>query len=55
MRFIELSLSAMPGLLPAELEGNNAPLGYVSGAIILLGLLGVVIVAIRRWLKAPKD
>ncbi|WP_166791769.1 hypothetical protein [Cryobacterium frigoriphilum] len=55
MHVIELSLIAAPGLLPAEIEGNVAPLGYVSGAVILLGLLGVVIIAIRRWLKAPKD
>ncbi|MFO7690205.1 MAG: hypothetical protein R6W83_06575 [Cryobacterium sp.] len=55
MRFFELSLSAAPALLPAEIVGNNATLGYVSGAVIVLGLLGVVIIAIRRYLKAPKD
>jgi hypothetical protein len=55
MHAIELTLNAAPILLPAELDGNMAPLGYVSAAIILLGLLGVVIIAIRRWLKAPKD
>jgi len=48
MLFIPLSL-------PADSVGDTSPLGYVSAGVILLGLLGVVIIAIRRWLKAPKD
>ena len=48
MRFIELGLSA-------EIVSDSSPLGYASAAVILLGLLGVVILAIRRYLKAPKD
>lgn len=55
MRFSELSLPSVPALLPLEVVSDTSTLGYVSAAVILLGLLGVVIIAIRRWLKAPKD
>jgi uncharacterized membrane-anchored protein len=43
------------GLRSADIVADTSPLGYISAAVILLGLLGVVIVAVRRWLKAPKD
>ncbi len=42
-------------LLPLEVDGTTATLGYIGSAIVLLGLAWVVILAIRRYLKAPKD
>ena len=42
-------------VLPFEISGSNAAFGYIGSAIVLLGLAWVVVLAIRRYLKAPKD
>ena len=54
----QAGVNRIPGLnalLPLEANGMNAAFGYIGSAIVLLGLAWVVILAIRRYLKAPKD
>ncbi|WP_166805400.1 hypothetical protein [Cryobacterium sp. Hb1] len=50
-----MSFTDLHVLLPLEANGMDAVFGYIGGAIVLLGLAWVVIIAIRRYLKAPKD
>ncbi|WP_166783941.1 MULTISPECIES: hypothetical protein [Cryobacterium] len=50
-----MSFTDLHALLPLEANGMNAAFGYIGSAIVLLGLAWVVILAIRRYLKAPKD
>jgi hypothetical protein len=45
----------VPAALSAEVNGVSATFGYIGSAIVLLGLAWVVILAIRRYLRAPKD
>ena len=49
-----MSFTDLHALLPLETNGN-ATFGYIGSAIVLLGLAWVVVLAIRRYLKAPKD
>ncbi|WP_233201952.1 hypothetical protein [Cryobacterium sp. Y11] len=50
-----MSSTDLHALLPLEIGGSNAVFGYIGGAIVLLGLALVVIRAIRKYIKAPKD
>ena len=50
-----MSSTDLHALLPLEISGSNATLGYIGSAIVLLGLAYVVVHAIRRYLRAPKD
>ena len=50
-----MSFTDLHALLPLETNGLNATFGYIGSAIVLLGLAWVVVLAIRRYLKAPKD
>ncbi|MDJ0376125.1 hypothetical protein [Cryobacterium sp. PH31-L1] len=50
-----MSFTDLHALLPLEINGVNATFGYIGSAIVLLGLAWVVVLAIRRYLKAPKD
>jgi hypothetical protein len=46
---------AAPVAPRADVDGLTATFGYIGSAIVLLGLAWVVILAIRRYLRAPKD
>ena len=50
-----MSFTNPHALLPLEATGVTAAFGYMGSAIVLLGLAWVVILAIRRYLRAPKD
>jgi uncharacterized membrane protein len=50
-----MSFTILHTLLPLEVDGVTAAFGYIGSAIVLLGLALVVILAIRRYLRAPKD
>ncbi len=50
-----MSFTTLQALLPLEVNGLNVAFGYIGSAIVLLGLAWVVILAIRRYLRAPKD
>ncbi|WP_166788140.1 hypothetical protein [Cryobacterium glaciale] len=50
-----MSFTDLHALLPLETNGLNATFGYIGSAIVLLGLAWVVVLAIRRYLRAPKD
>ena len=50
-----MSFTDLHALLPLEANGLTAAFGYIGSAIVLLGLAYVVVHAIRRYLKAPKD
>jgi hypothetical protein len=50
-----MSFTDLHALLPLETNGLSATFGYIGSAIVLLGLAWVVVLAIRRYLKAPKD
>jgi hypothetical protein len=50
-----MSFTDLHTLLPLEANGMNAAFGYIGSAIVLLGFAWVVVLAIRRYLRAPKD
>lgn len=50
-----MSFTDLHALLPLEANGMTATFGYIGSAIVLLGLAFVVIRAIRKYIKAPKD
>ncbi|WP_158253314.1 hypothetical protein [Cryobacterium sp. N19] len=50
-----MSFTDLHALAPLESTGVNATFGYIGSGIVLLGLAWVVLLAIRRYLKAPKD
>ncbi|WP_156109679.1 hypothetical protein [Cryobacterium sp. MLB-32] len=51
-----MSFLHLPALLLAETTGNTATVGYViSGVITIVALAWVVFIAVRRWLRSPKD
>lgn len=50
-----MSFTTLHALLALESPSVNAVFGYIGSAIVLLGLAWVVILAIRRYLRAPKD
>ena len=50
-----MSVTDLHALLPLEANGLTAAFGYIGSAIVLLGLAYVVVHAIRRYIKAPKD
>ena len=51
MSFLHLS-----ALISAETAGNTGTVGYIiSGVITIAALAGIVFIAIRRWLRSPKD
>ena len=50
-----MSFTDLHALLPLEANSLTVTFGYIGSAIVLLGLAWVVILAIRRYLRAPKD
>ncbi|WP_166805644.1 hypothetical protein [Cryobacterium ruanii] len=50
-----MSSTDLRTLLPFETTDLNTTFGFIGSAIVLLGLAWVVVLAIRRYLKAPKD
>ncbi|TDW29619.1 hypothetical protein [Cryobacterium psychrophilum] len=51
-----MSFTELPALLLSEGAGTTATVGYVVSAVITVGALtGIVIIAVRRYFRAPKD
>lgn len=51
-----MSLLHLPAFLSAEITGNTGTVGYIiSGVITIAALAGIVFIAVRRWLRSPKD
>jgi len=42
-------------LLTLDIAGSTATAGYLASAVMLLALAGVVVIAVRRWLRSPKE
>jgi len=51
-----MSFLHLPALLSVESTADTGTVGYViSGVITIAALAGIVFIAVRRWLRSPKD
>ncbi len=51
-----MSFLHLTTLLAAETSPDSGTVGYVISAVITVAALGgVVFIAVRRWLRSPKD